>query len=113
MRRLDPGQFRFDLVESSAAVATVRLVGELDLYTAPVLHSALVDLFDSGVRSVTIDLSDLDFIDSTGLSELVVALKRHRQAGGDLVLRSPNPTTAKVLEISGLDRIFTVAREAA
>ncbi len=108
MRRLDPGQFRFDLVESSAAVSTVRLVGELDLYTAPELHSALVDLFDGGARSVTIDLSELDFIDSTGLSVLVGALKQLRQHEGDLVLKGPSRWTYKLLETTGLTKIFVV-----
>ncbi len=113
MKLLEPGQFSVALVEGAAPVATARLVGELDLFTAPTLHEGLLGLFEAGVRSLTLDLSELDFIDSTGLAELVQALKRHRESGGDLVLRSPSPPTARALEISGLDRIFTVARQAA
>lgn len=113
MKLLEPGQFRLDLVERTAAEATARLVGELDLFTAPTLHEGLLGLFDAGVRSLTLDLSELELIDSTGLAELVVALKRHRESGSDLVLQSPSRTVGKVLEISGLDRIFTVARQAA
>jgi anti-sigma B factor antagonist len=111
--KLEPGEFSVDPVERSAAGATIALVGELDLFTASRLHDYLCTLFDEGVRSLTLDLSRLEFIDSTGLAELVLALKRHRQSGGDLVLRDPRPSTSKVLEISGLDRVFTVARQAA
>ncbi len=112
MKVLEPGQFIFDLVETSPGLATAKLVGELDLYTAPCLHDGLSSLFDDGVRTVELDLSELDFIDSTGLAELVLALKRSREHGGDLVLRSPRPSTFRVLEIAGLDHIFTVSRAA-
>ncbi len=108
MKLLGPGHFSFDLVQTCDGMATVRLVGELDLFTAPCLHDGLGDLFDDGVRTIQLDLSALDFIDSTGLAELVLALKRSRQHGGDVVLRSPTPSTSRVLEISGLDRVFTV-----
>ncbi len=113
MNLLEPGQFRLDLVERTGVEATARLVGELDLFTAPTLHEGLLGLFDAGVRSLALDLSELEFIDSTGLAELVQALKRHRESGADLVLQSPSRTVAKALEISGLDRVFTVARCAA
>ena len=109
VRVLEPGQFRFDLVDTSPVVATARLVGELDLFTAPCLRDGLCELFDDGVRTVELDLSELDFIDSTGLAELVLALKRHRQRGGDVVLCRPSPSTARVLEIAGLDQVFTVS----
>ncbi len=111
--KLDPGQFRLDVVDRSGPLATADLVGELDLFTAPQLHDGLTTLFDEGVRSLTLDLSRLEFIDSTGLAELVRALKRHRECGGDLILCRPRPSTTKVLEISGLDRVFTVAKDAA
>ena len=107
------GQFSLDLLDTRPGLTTARLVGELDLFTAPGLHERLSTLFDEGVRTLTLDLSELEFIDSTGLAELVVALKRHREGGGDVVLRCPRPSTAKVLEISGLDRVFVVTTDAA
>jgi anti-sigma B factor antagonist len=111
--KLEPGHFSLHMIERSGALATAALVGELDLFTSPRLHDDLSALFDQGVRSLTLDLSRLEFIDSTGLAELVQALRRHRASGGDVVLRAPAPATAKVLEISGLDRVFTVAGQAA
>ena len=59
-------------------------------------------------RELTIDLSAMSFIDSTGLGVLVGVLKRAREAGGELRLRGPSRSARKVLEISGLSRIVTV-----
>lgn len=107
-----PGHFSLDLLDRCPDLATARLVGEVDLFTAPSLHDGLSTLFEEGVRTLTLDLSELEFIDSTGLAELVLALKRHRDGGGDVVLRCPRPATAKVLEISGLDQVFVVTTDA-
>ena len=87
----------------------VRLLGELDMSTAPQLRDHLVRLASDGAGVVTLDLSDLAFIDSTGLSVLITALKHLRQQGGDLALRSPTPGTRKVLEITGLTEVFSIS----
>jgi anti-sigma B factor antagonist len=58
-----------------------------------------------------LDLSQLGFVDSTGLSEFVAALKHCRERDGDVVLRSPTPTATRVLNISGLDQVFTIVSE--
>jgi anti-sigma B factor antagonist len=50
----------------------------------------------------------MTFIDSTGLGVIVGTLKRLREGGGDLVLRSPSRSTRKVLEITGLTRIVEI-----
>jgi len=95
-------------VSAASGSGTVHLRGELDLSSAPRLREALSDLYRGGTHSLILDLSELAFVDSTGLSELVAALKHCRQRGGDVVLRSPSASTAKVLAICGLDRVFTV-----
>lgn len=88
--------------------ATVTLAGELDMSNAELLRAALSTLADQGVRTVVVDLAKLEFIDSTGLSELVQALKRSRADGGEVVLRSPQPATLRVLEIVGLTELFQI-----
>lgn len=87
----------------------VRLVGELDLSTAPQLRDELARLAAGGATMVTVDLSELAFLDSTGLSVLTTGLKRLRQQGGELALRSPTPSTRKVLEITGLTEVFPIS----
>ena len=58
---------------------------------------------------MTVDLSELAFVDSTGLSVLITGLKRLREAGGDMALRSPQPGTRRVLEITGLTEVFSIS----
>lgn len=97
------------VVSAVAGAHEVRLQGELDLATADRLSAELGQLVEGGARRITVDLSDLAFIDSTGLSVLIGALKRLRLQGGDMDLRSPTPTTRKVLEIAGLTEIFSIS----
>jgi anti-sigma B factor antagonist len=89
-------------------VADVVVAGELDMYTAPRLRDALVELTATGARQVTVDLAGVVFVDSTALGVLVGGLKRLRQADGDLALRSPRPGAMKVMEMTGLNRVFTI-----
>ena len=93
-------------VDGTAATVVVR--GELDVYTAPQLRARLHDLVDAGISTVTLDLADLAFIDSSGLGVIVGTLKRLRERDGNLVLRSPSRATAKVLDITGLSQILDV-----
>ena len=105
---VNPGDLRV-LVSAVDSSHEVRLQGELDLSTASQLRDELARLTADGARFVTVDMSDLAFIDSTGLSVLITGLKRLRQQGGDMALRSPTPSTRKVLEITGLTEVFSIS----
>jgi anti-sigma B factor antagonist len=87
----------------------VSVVGEIDLYTAPRLHSELAAALggDGPVRLV-VDMSGVEFCDSTGMNVLLAAHRRAREAGGDLELAGPRATVRKVLQVTGLETIFTV-----
>jgi len=86
----------------------VTLAGELDSHTAVALRHRLVALVEGGATSITFDLADLEFVDSTGLGVLVGTQKRLRQHDGDLVIRSLRPSARKAFEITGLDRVFEI-----
>ncbi len=87
----------------------VEVKGELDVYSSPHLRSTLLDLIDGqGNLALVIDLMELQFIDSTGLGVLVTALRRSRVHGGDVVLRHPSRATLRLLQVTGLDRVFTI-----
>lgn len=99
----------FDVsADVSEGVATVSVRGEVDVYTAPQLRERLYGVVGDGATRVVLDLSAMTFIDSTGLGVVVGALKRLRESGGDLLLRSPSRSTRKVLEITGLTRIVEI-----
>ena len=89
--------------------ATVRVKGELDCHTAPQLRSALLSLIEDGARHVTLDLSGVRFVDSTGLSVLVGGTKRLRDRGGRMVVASPTRATRRLFEVTGLDTVLEVS----
>jgi anti-anti-sigma factor len=82
-------------VEERNGVRVIRLWGELDLATADKLTEGLSNLDGSAV----LDLSELTFIDSSGISALVHQYNRR----GGLVLIGPRPNVARVLRIAGLE----------
>jgi len=101
----------FDLITTRTdGDVVVRLIGELDLATAPRLGEELAGLTVGGALHITLDLAELVFIDSTGLSVLVSGLERLRDLGGNLALRSPNASTMKVFEITGLSGVFDITK---
>ncbi|MEY9214507.1 anti-sigma B factor antagonist [Thermobifida halotolerans] len=85
----------------------VSICGELDLYTAPLLRSGLADAVVPRTRTV-VDMSGVEFCDSTGLSVLLSALKQARRNGGELELAALQSPVRRILQITGLDEVFTI-----
>jgi anti-sigma B factor antagonist len=86
----------------------VTVAGEVDIYTSPALKAALAEVDLDGCRMLVVDLCSVGFIDSSGLGVLVGALRRAREAGGDLRVVSDNETVARILRITGLDSVFSL-----
>jgi anti-sigma B factor antagonist len=89
----------------------VELAGELDLATAPRLRDRLAVLSEAGEDQITIDLTHLDFIDSTGLSVLVMAFTRAQSTGGTVVMRNPSAAVMRIFEITGLATLFSIVAD--
>src|SRR5688500_17726303 len=79
--------------------------GEVDLDTAPQLRVRLLEL---GARHVIVDLSRVEFLDSTGLGVLIGALKRLRQVDGTFRLVCAHERLLKIFRITALDRVFAL-----
>jgi anti-sigma B factor antagonist len=87
----------------------ISVSGEIDLYTVPRLHGELVSaLADGGALRLVVDMSGVEFCDSTGMNVLLNAHRRAREQGGDLELAGPRPTVRKILHVTGLESVFTV-----
>jgi anti-sigma B factor antagonist len=85
----------------------IRLVGELDLYNAPDVREALLELCEEQPERLVVDLGEVDFIDSTALGVLIEA--RGRLANRRrFLLAAPGRDTHRALTISGLDRHLSV-----
>jgi anti-sigma B factor antagonist len=87
-------------------VAVLDLNGELDTYSCPALRSAVVNLVDRGQRNILLNMAGVEYIDSAGLGTLVGGLKRTTEHGGQLKLVNTNSQIQKVLNITGLVRVF-------
>lgn len=86
----------------------VHVSGEIDVYTAPTLREELAGLVDEGKTDIVVDLTDVAFMDSTGLGVLVGALKRVRTTGGELRLVIDQEKVLKVFRITALTQVFQI-----
>ncbi len=86
----------------------VEVAGEVDVHTAPELDVAVSALISDGATRVVIDLSNVEFLDSTGLGVLVKALKRLRESDGSLDVVATTDRITKVFRITGLDAVIGI-----
>lgn len=86
--------------------SVITATGELDAHSAPALQSQLEPLTARPNASLVVDLTDVGFIDSTGLGVLVTALKHVREVDGRLDVVVVSPRVLKVLAITGLDVVI-------
>ena len=89
-------------------VCIVTLAGEVDLYTAPALRTRLLEAAESDCGAIIVDMSGVDFIDSSGLGVLVSVLKRVREQDSTMTIVSDREIVLKVFRITGLDRVFPI-----
>lgn len=87
--------------------------GELDLETAPQLEAPLDAALAAGQRSIVIDLSKCEFIDSTGIAVIVRAWQRASRdgaedRGGDLVLCCSSDQVNRLLKITGVESSISI-----
>jgi anti-sigma B factor antagonist len=102
-----PEEFELQVASTNGEVV-VSVRGEIDMATAPSLWKELTELIPDVQKRLVIDLADTRFIDSTGMGVFVKAFKRLRHGGAELVLKSPNNSARKVLNLTGLDRVLTI-----
>ncbi len=108
-------QFHLAEEQHDAETRVIAVTGEIHVTTAPEFSERLKDAGAAGTRGVVIDLSGVEFIDSTGLSVLLNALRRVTRGGGRMSLVISNPTVLRLFEITKLDSTFDIqsTREAA
>ena len=94
-------------IERKGGATVVTLAGELDLYNAQEIREALFAESEAGPERIVVDLSRVDFIDSTALGALIESRSKlaDRRA---FLLAAPALETRRALEVSGLDRHFTL-----
>ncbi|WP_393061530.1 STAS domain-containing protein [Streptomyces sp. LN549] len=86
----------------------LEITGDLDHATAPELRQAVDRLTLASGQLLVVDLTGLQFVDSSGITALLVARNLATEQGGDMALAAVPANTARILRIVGLDRVFTL-----
>ncbi|MFF9870178.1 STAS domain-containing protein [Streptomyces sp. NPDC013953] len=87
-------------------ITVVTLLGLVHRYSAPALRQLLVDLVNHGRMFLVVDMTQVDFFDSTGGGVLIGALKRIRAHDGGLALVVPSERIQKFFRVNGLTKVF-------
>jgi len=89
-------------------VALVAVEGRIDSASAVEFEASIENVFKNVGKNIILDLSNVDFLSSSGLRVLVTARKSAEARGGELSLCNPSKHSADSLKISGLDILFKV-----
>ncbi len=92
----------------SPEIRVLELEGEIDVYTSTQLKQEIADVIGQGTKFLVLNLSKVEYLDSTGLGLLIGALKRLRENEGNLCIVSPSVRIVRVFEITGLYKIFKI-----
>ncbi len=95
-------------VSAEGAYSLVTLAGESDMNTRGTLRDALTQAAAQPARHLIVDLSELEFIDSAAMHELMELRASFGGAGGQLALVAPEPLVARVLNLTGADQVVPV-----
>jgi anti-sigma B factor antagonist len=84
------------------------LTGSLDIATSPAVRAALVSASERGDHRLIVDLTRVEFLDSTGLGALIGAQRRAKEFGGVVRLVAKEGQILRLLRITGLLKVFGV-----
>ena len=103
----DEGEtFPVRILDSRAVVVSPG--GRLDSNTSPTLDKALGTQLQRGYTWLYVDMSDVEYIASSGLKVLVSAWRRARDSGGDVILSGLQPRLVEIFEMVGFDMLFQI-----
>lgn len=94
-------------ITEQQGVTVIALKGEVDLDNSPAARKLLLESIDDANR-VLVDLSDVTYIDSSGVASLVEALQVSKKNDTGFALAAASEPTRRVLELARLDKVFTI-----
>jgi anti-sigma B factor antagonist len=97
--------------ESFAEGVCVVIAGEIDLSRSPELRTGLLQVAKDKPRRLVVDLSNVPYMDSSGVATLVEALQQQRKNQGKMVLCGLQPKVRSIFEIARLDMVFSIATD--
>lgn len=103
-----PEDLHLTVDDSSGLHAVVTIQGELDVTTAPQFRQTLMSVVARMYPAVILDLSGVEFIDSSALGVILTAYRQIKAQEGAMAIASPIPRITRILEITGLTLSFPV-----
>jgi anti-sigma B factor antagonist len=93
-------------IDSKGTARVITAVGEIDVSCCGDFARTAYAEIDAGHTELVIDMSDVVFVDSTGLGALIAIRKRALAADGSLTLAEVDPLVVRTISITGLDKVF-------
>ena len=94
-----------------AGAPAIRLSGRLDYATAPALRTVLLPYFSQEGPSVIVDLTGVEYADTSGLATLLEGQGRLRKSGGRMVLFGLGPQVRDLFTMNQVDRMVTIVAD--
>lgn len=102
---------RLFLYEKNDEVLEVKLMGEIDHHSAVSVRSDIDGLiFEERPKKVVLDLSEISFMDSSGLGLIMGRYSLIKDLGGTLSLRAPTQAVMKILTLAGMERMIKIEK---
>lgn len=98
----------FEISELENGREGVRVTGEVDIYTAT---EPIEKLIEANTKDIFLDLTDLSYIDSTGIGILIELRKGSMSRDLNMTLINPQKNVVKLLQLTGVDQIFSIVEE--
>ena len=97
--------------ELEGDMLTVIIKGEIDHHRAPVIREAIDrDVFFYRTPKVVLDLSSIDFMDSSGLGLILGRYRKIKDMGSELILKDPTEEIMKIIKLSGVDKFIKIIK---
>jgi len=110
---LSPPPFGLAPLAPQGAQLGIALRGELDLAAVPALRAELDRVVEAGPARLVVDLSQLSFVDASGVAALLAARDQLGRQGGELTTVCPDPHVRRTFALTGTEAALGVAAEAA
>ncbi len=89
-------------------VAVLSIDGEVDMFSSPQARNAIMELVKKRVPKVIVELSDVSYMDSSGVATLIEGLQLCQKYNGRLVVAGLRENVREVFELTRLDKIFKI-----
>lgn len=103
---------KINVTERKPGVFVVALEGDLDMSTSPELRNTLLPIFQRGASHVVIDLSEVPYIDSSGIATFVEGLQFSLKGDVRFTLAGARASVESIFDLARLKDVFEMAPDA-